>query len=286
MSELIWMLNVWSWWATVWHSNEVHVCSISNTTRSQTCTSGFKVSVPVLHLGNRPYITIFSTKTHLQDYTSQTPGNTPSVHTRQISIHEHNHITTQTPQVYASVRTYLMSSLSFLFSLPLFWTMSLTIIFSGRKQPCILHLLLFPMKQQHCLYPICHRPLPPIISAVSPLSHTLPLMCSDACTMPVKFFVPAVSLHLSHFTHFTFSHFCMAWHSLTHSSTSITNSSFHAHCTLFPDIHVHVSFFTCTSQDTTSLQSHTDMFMKTTQVFRLATDHTTQFTLIQINLIK
>ena len=124
-----------------------------------------------------------------------------------MSIHEHNHITTQTPQVYVSVRTYLMSSLSFLFSLPLFSTMSLTINFSGRKQPCILHLLLFPMKQQQCLYPICHRPLPPIISAVSPLSNTLPLMCSDACTMPVKFVVPAVSLHLSHFT---FSHFCMA----------------------------------------------------------------------------
>ena len=61
-----------------------------------------------------------------------------------ISIHEHNHITTQTPQVYVSVRTHLMSSLSFLFSLPLFLTMSLTIIFAGRKQPCILHLLLFP----------------------------------------------------------------------------------------------------------------------------------------------
>ena len=77
-----------------------------------------------------------------------------------ISIHEHNHITTQTPQVYVSVRTYLMSSLSFLFSLPLFLTMSLTIIFSGRKQPSILHLLLFLMKQQHCLYPICLRSSP------------------------------------------------------------------------------------------------------------------------------
>ena len=30
--------------------------------------------------------------------------------------------------------------------------MSLSVIFSGRKQPCILHLLLFLMKQQHCLY--------------------------------------------------------------------------------------------------------------------------------------
>ena len=132
-----------------------------------------------------------------------------------ISIHEHNDITTQTPQVYASARTYLMSSLSFLFSLPLFLTMSFTIICSGRKQPCILHLLLFPMKQQHCLYPVCHRPLPPIIlplppliSAVSPLSHKLPLMCSDASTMPVKFVVQAVSLHLSHFTHIVSRHTC------------------------------------------------------------------------------
>ena len=59
-----------------------------------------------------------------------------------ISIHEHNHITAQTPQVYTLARTYLMSSLSFLFSLPLFLPLSLTIIISGRKQPCILHLLL------------------------------------------------------------------------------------------------------------------------------------------------
>ena len=51
------------------------------THRSLTCTSGFKVSVTVLRLGNRPYITIFSTKTHLQGYISQIPGNTPSVHT-------------------------------------------------------------------------------------------------------------------------------------------------------------------------------------------------------------
>ena len=147
-----------------------------STTRSQTCTSGFKVSVTVLQLGNRPYITIFSTKTHLQDYTSQTPGNTPSVHTHTaISTHEHNHITTHTPQVYASARTYLMSSLSFVFSLPLFLTMSLTIFFSGRKQPCILHLLLFLMKQQHCLYPVCHRPLPPLIS--SPQFLLCPTRC-------------------------------------------------------------------------------------------------------------
>ena len=135
------------------------MCAPFSTTRSQTCTSGFKVSVTVLRLGNRPYITIFPQQhtykviilRHLRTLLLFT-------HTA-ISIHEHYHITTQTPQVYASVRTYLMSSLSFLFSLPLFLTMSLTIIFSGRKQPCILHLILFPMKQQHCLYPVCHRPL-------------------------------------------------------------------------------------------------------------------------------
>ena len=170
------------------------------------------------------------------------------IHTA-ISIHEHNHITTQTPQVYASVRTYLMSSLSFLFSLLLFLPMSLSIIFSGQKQPCILHLLLFPMKQQHCLYPVCHRPLPPLISAVSPLSHTLLLMCSDACQVRCSSGKPTpVTLH---------SHCFQTYMYMYHSS--------HAHHKI-PNL----------------FQSHTDMFMKTTQVFRLATNHTTQFTLIKI----
>ena len=133
------------------------MCAPFSTTRSQTCTSGFKVSVTVLQLGNRPYITIFSTKKHTYKVIFLTHLETLLFTHIAISIHEHYHITKQNPQVYASVRTYLMSSLSFLFSLPLFLTMSLTIIFSGRKQPCILHLPLSPMKQQHCLYPVSYH---------------------------------------------------------------------------------------------------------------------------------
>ena len=41
-----------------------------------------------------------------------------------------------------------MSSLSFLFSLPLFLPMSFTIIFSGQKQPCILHLQCTPFPDE------------------------------------------------------------------------------------------------------------------------------------------
>ena len=152
------------------------MCAPFSTTRSQTCTSGFKVSVTVLQLGNRPYITIFPQKHTFKVIFLRHPGTLLFTH-MAISIHEHNHITTQTPQVYASVRTYLMSSLSFLYSLPLFLPMSLTVILSGRKQPCILHLLLFPMKQQHCLYPVYHRPLPPIIS--SPQFLLCPTPSSD-----------------------------------------------------------------------------------------------------------
>ena len=107
------------------------MCAPFSTTRSPTCTSGFKVSVTVLQLGNRPYITIFQFFPQKHTYKIILRKHLETLllftHTA-ISIHEHNHITTQTPQVYASVRTYLMSSLSFLFSLPLFLTMSLTII--------------------------------------------------------------------------------------------------------------------------------------------------------------
>ena len=99
--------------------------------------------------------------------------------------------------MYASVRTYLMSSLSFLFSLPLFLPLSLTIIFSGQKQPCILHLLLFPMKQQHCLYPVCHRPLPGSyhLGSFSFVPHAL-LMCTNACQVRCSSGKPTpVTLH-------------------------------------------------------------------------------------------
>ena len=177
-------------------------------TRSQTYTSGFKVSVTVLRLGNRPYITIFSTKTHLQGYISQTPGNTPSVHTHgnfnpRAQSHHHTNSTSVCLSENLSYEFIIIS----VFSSSIF-AYEFDYNFSGQKQPCILHLLLFPMKQQHCFYPVCHRPLLPLDSAVSPLSHTLLLMC----TMPVKFVVPAVSLHLSHFTHIVSRHTCIILH--------------------------------------------------------------------------
>ena len=141
------------------------MCSISNTTRSQTCTSGFKVSVPVLHLGNRPYIKIFSTKTHLQDYISQTPGNTPSLHTHgnfdpRAQSHHHTNSTSICLSENLSYEFIIIS----VFSSSIF-DYEFDYNFSGQKQPCILHLLLFPMKQQQCLYPVYHRPLPPLISS-------------------------------------------------------------------------------------------------------------------------
>ena len=109
------------------------MCAPFFKTRSQTCTSGIKVSVTVLQLGNRPYITIFPHK-HTYKIILRKHLETLLLFTHiAISIHEHYHITKQNPQVYASVRTYLMSSLSFLFSLPLFFTMSLTIIFLDKS---------------------------------------------------------------------------------------------------------------------------------------------------------
>ena len=247
------------------------MCAPFSTTRSQTCTSGFKVSVTVLQLGNRPYI-FFHKNTPTRLYFSDTWAHSFCAHTPQFqststitSPHKlHKCVPQREPILWVHYH------FCFLF---LYFAYEFDYNFSGRKQPCILHLLLF-LKQQHRLYPVCHRPLPPLISAVSPLSHTI-FWCA---AMPVKFVVPAVSLHLSPFT---FSHFYMAWHSLLHSSTSLTNWSCRAHCTLFPwhtciILHIHITRYHI------SFQSHTDMFMKTTQVFRLATNHTTQFTLIQI----
>ena len=141
--------------------------------------------------------------------------------------------------------------------------MSLSVIFSGRKQPCILHLLLFPMKQQHCLYPICHRPLPPLICAVSPLSHTLLLLCSDACQVRCSSGKPKpVALHI-----FTLLHgMTLAYRFINICHKLFISRSLHIvsrHTCIILHMHItgyHISF-----------QSHTDMFMKTTQVFRLAT---------------
>ena len=120
------------------------MCAPFSTTRSQTCTSGFKVSVTVLQLGNRPYITIFPQKHTYKVIFLRHLGTLLLCTHTAISIHEHNHITTQTPQVYASARTYLMSSLSFLFSLPLFLTMSLNIIIFWTKATLHLAFTSFP----------------------------------------------------------------------------------------------------------------------------------------------
>ena len=183
------------------------MCAPFSTTRSQTCTSGFKVSVTVLRLGNRPYITIFPQKHTYKVIFLSHPGTLLFTH-MAISIHEHNHITTQTPQVYASVRTYLMSSLSFLFSLPLFMTMSLTIIFLDKSNLA------------SCIYSFPDEAAALSLSSLSPSStsnhpsstsahlrsfsivHTL-FWCAAT---PVKFVVQAVSLYLSHFTHIVSRH--------------------------------------------------------------------------------
>ena len=110
-----------------------------------------------------------------------------------ISIHEHNHITTQTPQVYASARTYLMSSLSFLFSLPLFLTMSLTIIFLDKSNlaSCIysfpdeaaalsLSSLSPSSTYAHIMSAVSPSAVSP--SEVSPLSHTCSVACQVRCS--------------------------------------------------------------------------------------------------------
>ena len=132
-----------------------------------------------------------------------------------------------------------MSSLSFLFSLPLFWTMSLTIIFSGQKQPCILHLQCTPFPDEAAAMSLSS--LSPsstsdhIISAVSPLSHTLLLMCSNACQVRCSSGKPTpVPLHSLHI--FTFLH-----------GMTLTNPFINIYHKLFISRSLHiVSRHTCT----------------------------------------
>ena len=125
-----------------------------------------KFQSPYFNWETDPILQFFSQKHTSRLYFANTWKHSFCSHTHTaISIHEHNHITIQTPQVYASVRTYLMSSLSFLFSLPLFMTMSLTIIFLDESNLASCIYSFFPMKQQHCLYPVYHRPLPRLISS-------------------------------------------------------------------------------------------------------------------------
>ena len=78
-----------------------------------------------------------------------------------ISIHEHNHITTQTPQVYASARTYLMSSLSFLFSLPLFFDYEFEYNFFWTK--ATFHLAYTPFPDEAAALSLSSLSLPPLI---------------------------------------------------------------------------------------------------------------------------
>ena len=104
----------------------------------------FKFQSPYFDWATDPILQFFSTKTHLQDYTSQTPGNTPSVHTHgnfnpRAQSHHHTNSTSVRLSENLSYEFIIISVFS-----SSIWTMSLTIIFSGRKQPCILHLLLFP----------------------------------------------------------------------------------------------------------------------------------------------
>ena len=123
-----------------------------------------KFQSPYFNWATDPILQFFSTKTHLQGYISQTPGNTP-VHThRNFNPRAQSHHHTNSTSICLSENLSYEFIIISVFSSSIL-LMSLTIIFSGRKQPCILHLLLFLMKQQHCLYPVCHRPLPPLISS-------------------------------------------------------------------------------------------------------------------------
>ena len=109
----------------------------------------------------------------------------------------------------------------------------LTIICSGRKQPCILHLLLFPMKQQHCLYSVCQSSTYAHIisavspSAVSPLSHMLLLMCSHACQVRCSSGKPTpVTLHSHCFQTYRFMyHSSHAHHKIPHLFNHILTCS-------------------------------------------------------------
>ena len=149
------------------------MCAPFSTTRSQTCTSGFKVSVTVLQLGNRPYITIFSTKTHLQGYISQTPGNTP-VHTHgNFNPRAQSHHRTNSTSVCLSenlsyefiiISVFSSSIFAYEFDYNFFWTKA------------TLYLAFTPFPDEAAAVSLSSlspsSTSPHIISAVSPLSHT------------------------------------------------------------------------------------------------------------------
>ena len=134
-----------------------------------------KFQSPYFNWATDPILQFFPTKTHLQDYTSQTPGNTPSVHThRNFNPRAQSHDHTNSTSVCLSENLSYEFIIISVFSSSIF-AYEFDYNFSGQKQPCILHLLLFPMKQQHCLYPVYHRPLPLIISSPQFLLCPTPL---------------------------------------------------------------------------------------------------------------
>ena len=205
------------------------MCAPFSKTRSQTCTSGFKVSVTVLQLGNRPYITIFSTKTHLQDSTSQTPGNTPSVHAHgnfnpRAQSHHHTNSTSvclreNLSYEFIIISVFSSSIFAHEFDYNFFWTKA------------TLHLAYTPFPDEAAALSLSS--LSPsstsdhIISAVSPLSHTLLLMCSNACQVPCSSGKPTpVTLHSHCFQTYRYMyHSSHAHHKIPHLSNHILTCS-------------------------------------------------------------
>ena len=123
-----------------------------------------KFQSPYFDWATDPILQFFPQK-NLQGYISQTPRNTPSVHThRNFDPRAQSHHHTNSTSVCLSENLSYEFIIISVFSSSIF-AYEFDYNFSGRKQPCILHLPLFPIKQQHCLYPVCHRPLPRIISS-------------------------------------------------------------------------------------------------------------------------
>ena len=142
-----------------------------------------KFQSPYFNWATDPILQFFPQKTHLQGYISHTPGNTP-VHThRNFDPRALSHHQTKSTSICLSENLSYEFIIISVFSSSIF-DYEFDYNFSGRKQPSILHLLLFPMKQQHCLYPVCQSSTyAHIISAVSP-QFLLPkfLLC------PTRFF--------------------------------------------------------------------------------------------------
>ena len=203
-----------------------------------------KFQSPYFDWATDPILQFFPTKTHLQDYTSQTPGNTPSVHTHgnfdpRAQSHRHTNSTSvclseNLSYEFIIISVFSSSIFDYEFDYNLFWTKA------------TLHLASTPFPDEAAALSLSS--LSPSSTSGHIISSPQFLLCPTrffwCAATPVKFVVPGVSLHLSHFTHIVSRHTC-------------TCIILHMHITRY-----HISF-----------QSHTDMFMKTTQEFRLATTH-------------